>query len=207
MLTKCRRFDRYRWWWLGLALGALATSAHGANDEVEPLSVVASLHAALVEAASAVPPRSLEARYALLLPVVTATHDLAYVAELTIRRQWREMEAAERERFAAAFARLSVMTYASRFDAVDGDTFRILGASDEAAPRVQVDAEIVRAEERNIGLQYTLEDRGEGWRIVNIFADGVSDLALRRAEYQRILAGGTLDDLIAHIEAQTTALE
>jgi phospholipid transport system substrate-binding protein len=72
---------------------------------------------------------------------------------------------------------------------------------------VQVDAEIVRGEERNIPLQYTLEDRGAGWRIVNIFADGVSDLALRRAEYQRILADGTLDDLLAHIESQTTALE
>jgi phospholipid transport system substrate-binding protein len=181
-----------------------------AEDEfaaADPRAVVSALHAALVETASSVPTLALEARYERLLPVVSATHDLDYIAELTIRRQWRDLGAAERERFAGAFARLSVMTYASRFDAVDSDTFRILSVSDGSAPRVQVDAEIVRGEAPNIPLQYTLEDRGAGWRIVNIFADGVSDLALRRAEYQRILADGTLDDLIAHIDSQTTALE
>jgi phospholipid transport system substrate-binding protein len=188
---------------LGLAVSLVATLAR-ADD---PRSVVSSLHAALVETATAVPPLTLEARYERLVPVVAATHDLEYIAELTIRRQWQGFDADERERFTAAFTRLSAMTYASRFDAVDNDTFRILNVSDTSAPRVQVDAEIVRGEERNIPLQYTLEDRGAGWRIVNIFADGVSDLALRRAEYQRILADGTLDDLLAHIESQTTALE
>lgn len=182
--------------------GATAWTAEAAD----PRAVVERLHAALVAAASPDAPRSLEARYEALLPVVRETHDLSYIAELTIRRQWRELEPAQRERFAAAFERLSVMTYASRFDAVDDSTFRILEVSDLSAPRVQVEAEIVRADEPNIPLEYTLEDRGEGWRIVNIFADGVSDLALKRAEYSRILASGTLDDLIAHLESQTEAL-
>lgn len=195
----------------GVVLAALACMMPlGADEEASarsPREVVERLHSALVEAASAEAALPLAARYARLYPVVTATHDLDYIAELTIRRQWRELDDAARARFAAAFARSSVMTYASRFEAVDGETFRIAGTPDTAGSRVQVETEIVRPEGENIPLDYTLESRGGTWRIVNIFADGVSDLALRRAEYQRILADGSIDDLIAHIEAQTAALE
>jgi hypothetical protein len=38
-------------------------------------------------------------------------------------------------------------------------------------------------------------------------ADGVSDLALKRAEYSRILADGTIDDLIEHLERQIADLQ
>lgn len=189
-------------------LVAFAVTCLAAAEEAVasgPRAVVESLHAALVEVADAELP--LEARYERLYPVVTATHDLEYIAELSIRRQWRDLDNAERTRFAAAFTRLSVMTYASRFEVVGEETFRIEGTSDAAASRAQVEAEIVRPEAENIPLDYTLENRDGAWRIVNIFADGVSDLALRRAEYTRILADGAIDDLIAHIEGQTAALK
>jgi phospholipid transport system substrate-binding protein len=52
-----------------------------------------------------------------------------------------------------------------------------------------------------------LQNGAAGWRIINIVADGVSDLALKRAEYQRVLASGTLDTLIAELEAQTARLQ
>jgi hypothetical protein len=37
-------------------------------------------------------------------------------------------------------------------------------------------------------------------------ADGVSDLALKRAEYQRVFAAGGLAGLIAELEQQTRRL-
>ena len=51
-----------------------------------------------------------------------------------------------------------------------------------------------------------LRQGDKGWRIINIVADGVSDLALKRAEYQRVLAHGTLDSLIKELETQTERL-
>ena len=55
-------------------------------------------------------------------------------------------------------------------------------------------------------LDYTLHDRRGAWQIVNILADGVSDLALKRAEYRRFLTDGTIDDLIAQLVEQTDNL-
>ena len=56
-------------------------------------------------------------------------------------------------------------------------------------------------------MEYLLQQEGAaGWRIINIVADGVSDLALKRAEYQRILSTGSIDTLITELEAQTERL-
>ncbi len=57
-----------------------------------------------------------------------------------------------------------------------------------------------------MSFEYLLQQGSGGWRIVNIVADGVSDLALKRAEYQRVLASGTLDTLIKELESQTERL-
>ena len=37
-------------------------------------------------------------------------------------------------------------------------------------------------------VDYILGQGKEGWRIINVLADGVSDLALKRVEYRSILS-------------------
>jgi phospholipid transport system substrate-binding protein len=168
-------------------------------------AVIERLHEAFIASAAAGGDR--DSRYAQLLPVVRDTHDLPFIAQLTIRRQWRDLDETARQRFVAAFERLSVMTYATRFSGVTADTFRIVDAESLEGGRVGVDAEIRRAEAPSIPLEYILQHSGSEWRIVNILADGVSDLALKRAQYQRVLRdGGTVDDVIALIESETAAL-
>lgn len=198
---------------LSLALGAGAAAqgssdAAGASDSAEAaVAVVRSLHAALVSAAGDAAAVTPEQRYRLLEPTILATHDLPYIAELTIRRQWRNLDAADRHRFVAAFTRLSVMTYATRFAEVRPDAFEIRGTEPAGDGRLEVRAAIVRPGEEDISLDYVLHERDGEWRIVNILADGVSDLALKRAQYQRIFSdGGTIDDVIALIEAETNRL-
>jgi len=186
---------------------ALAASAARAEEPAGPAEVVAALHTAIVEVAAGGTSSDVTDRYAALRPVVARTHDLAYIAELSIRRYWDGLTDAERERFVAAFERLSVMTYATRFTAVTPETFAVLGSGDAGRGRVQVRAAIARTEQDDVALDYVLEQSGEGWRIVNILADGVSDLALKRAEYHRVLGAGSIEDLIAELDAQADRLQ
>ena len=58
----------------------------------------------------------------------------------------------------------------------------------------------------DVSLGYLLRAGRQGWRIINIVADGVSDLALKRAEYQRVFASGGIDGLVAELEQQTQRL-
>jgi phospholipid transport system substrate-binding protein len=189
---------------LTLSAGHADTAGHVTGS---PQQTVATLHAGLTALASEHAGADVERRYEALRPLVAATHDLAFIAEFTIRRQWSALQPADRARFVAAFERLSVMTYASRFAGVDDETFAPLEAGDTPAGRVEVRSAIRRAEGADIPLEYVLEQRdGDDWRIINIVADGVSDLALKRAEYQRVIADGGIDALLAHIDEQVARL-
>jgi phospholipid transport system substrate-binding protein len=195
-------------------VAALLSAAVGAAGAAEveiatdtPRATVETLHRGLVAAARDAGNAPVAERFHLLEPVVAATHDLPYIAEFALRRQWPSLSASERERFVEAFERLSVTTYASRFRGITADTFTLTGEQEAAGGRVQVDAAIVRPDADAVPLEYLLEQRDGAWRIINIVADGVSDLALKRAEYQRLLADGTVEDLIDDLEAQAARLE
>jgi len=204
------KFQRTEWFGLAalllLAAGQARSQLDAAGAE-QSLAVVDALHAGLISLGTDEVAASGEARYAALEPLIRSTHDLAFIAERTIRRQWRDLGDADRQAFLAAFERLSVMTYASRFRSVGENTFRVYEALDAGSGRVQVRAAIVRPETEDIPLDYVLHDTGDGWRIINILADGVSDLALKRAEYQRVLSQGGFEDLIDYLREQAAALD
>jgi phospholipid transport system substrate-binding protein len=177
----------------------------GLPPSAAPADVVEWLHEELV--AVAAQDGGVDSRYARLQPVVERTHDLRYIAELAVRRYWGEWSAADQQRYLAAFERLSVMTYATRFAAATPATFE-LGTSEVDGDRsALVHASVTRATGSDVTLDYQLHTTGAGWQIINVLADEVSDLALKRAEYHRILGSGSIDDLIAEIETQTARLQ
>lgn len=172
-----------------------------------PAATIATLQRGLIEVAER-PAATIEARYRALEPLIGATHDLQYIAEFALRRQWGDLAEADRERFVAAFRRLSVMTYAARFKAVGPGTFRPITAEAAAGSsgRAEVATAVARADQPDVPLEYLLQEGPEGWRIVNVVADGVSDLALKRAEYQRVFSSGGIEGLIDELEQQTERL-
>lgn len=191
---------------VAVSAAALTAAQPGREAVAAPADVVERLHAGVLELAAGARDATLEARIERLRPLVTATHDLPYIAELTIRRAWDGLSPEERRRFVGAFERLSIATYASRFADLEGDPFRIVESSAAAAGRARVGAEIDRPDAEPVPLEYVLHETDAGWKIINIVADGVSDLALKRAEYRRILTDGTVDDLIAELESQVHAI-
>ena len=94
------------------------------------------------------------------------------------------------------------------FGNVAADAFRPIEAGEpDANGRVQVATAIEREGQPDVSMEYLLQKNAQGdWRIINIVADGVSDLALKRAEYQRVFASGGIEGLIAELEQQTHRL-
>ena len=171
-----------------------------------PMACIEALHDGLISLSLEQSPGGLAQRFQRLEPLIVATHDLPYIAEFTVRRHWERFDDEGREAFIQTFQRLSVMSYASRFVALSEDTFSIQEASVLLSGRAQVIARITRAEPPDIPIEYVLHQDGAGWRIINVVADGVSDLALKRAEYQRVLGEGSVADLLDVLEQQIAAL-
>lgn len=183
---------------------AVAATIEYSLDSAE--ATVDSLHRGLVEVAGDDAMDSAEERFDSLLPLVQATHDIEYIAELSVRRNWGSFDADQQARFVAAFGRLSAMTYAVRFENVNEETFERVGSEETTGERVHVYALISRDRDEDVTLDYLLQRNESGWQIINIVADGVSDLALKRSEYRGVLSDGSVEDLIRYVEDQSDDL-
>lgn len=193
---------------LALLFAALSagqdTQSQSESSSHTAISTVEQLLGALVDAAQLA---GVQERFDALFDVVDETHDLSYIGELTVRRQWREWSSEQRLQFVDAFARLSVMTYASRFANVDNESFRVLGMEAAGGERVQVNVTVARVDGSPVPLDFVLQQSDDReWTIANVVADGVSDLALKRAEYRTVLMEGGFDGLIEELQAQTRTL-
>ena len=195
---------RIQHWLIGACLGVLA-SACAAGEP--PSAVVERLHGALVEVMREAEALGFEGRRAAIEPVIISVFDLPYVARLLVRTRWSELEAEQRDRMRDAFSALTVATYAQRFDGYSGQRFVTTGEREVRGGRRLVSAELRSPEEPTVRLDYLLQERDAGWRIVNVIADGVSELALKKTEYASIIEGEGFDALVARLEEQVRDLE
>lgn len=145
-------------------------------------------------------------RVAALRPLIETTHDFAYMARMTIRNHWDTLDDDQRKQFVSAFGELSVFTYANRFRDLSNVKFRTVTERHMARARVEIQTELIEDNGNIVALHYVLHETADGWRIINVLADGVSELALKRTQYQQILKTKDFADLERHIEQQRTEL-
>ena len=72
------------------ALFAAALGAQAVRSAT-PTETIASLQRGLIAVAREQPNAALEERYRALEPLIVATHDLPYIAEFALRRQWSSL--------------------------------------------------------------------------------------------------------------------
>lgn len=172
--------------------------------ENDPIAPVARLQEGLLEVMQNVDSLDYQERYEQIAQIIDETHDIPFIAKLTLGRHWNQLTEEQRDSFIDKFRDLSVTTYTSRFNAYNGEQFSII--AQKALPRggIRVAGQLSRSAEKPIDFNYHLNDRSKQWRIVNIVVDGVSDLALKRAEYNKIMKDGDFSSLIDHLQDQIT---
>lgn len=191
---------------IGLALCALtipATAATTASAE----AVVTALHTTLIEAMTRSAKLGCEGRLKLLQPSVDQTFDLPFVAERALRRHWKHLDSSQQQAFTAALRRSFGSTYATEFASPGSIEFatgksEMLGNGDAL-----VHTSLTPKGSSAITLDYVLKPHGSEWRVVNVLADGVSDLALRATQYDGLMKSQGFDALMARLEQQTQALK
>ncbi|MEA3413583.1 MAG: ABC transporter substrate-binding protein [Pseudomonadota bacterium] len=183
---------------IAVALACIAlhlSAATGAGPSAR--SVVETLQSGLLESMKQGIEADFPARYALLAPVVTETHDFDTVGRLVIgRKYWGALQAEQQRSFLDTFRELSIATYTDNFSAWSGERFEVL--SEEKTPRGNqlVRTGLTKADGEQVLLDYVLKTRDGDWLIINVIADGVSDLALKRSEYTQVLDDRGYDALI-----------
>lgn len=171
----------------------------GAGD---PTQVVDALHEALIEVANRSDSLSYESRFQMLEPAIDNSHDFSTIARLVGGRFWRNLNDKERLLFTEAFRRASIATYVGRFASAEGLNFDQATLHESLGSRVRVRSHLIRADGSRVRFAYTLHDMHDQWRIINILADGVSDLALQRAKLSKLYTDTGLQDVLDHLKAK-----
>ena len=170
-----------------------------------PTEVVTRLQEGILEIMKRAAELGFEERFARFGRLIPVTHELPTVAKLTLRSSWRSLDPSQREAFVHTFRELSVATYTSRFDGYSGERFEIRDEKKVSRGGVLVKGFLVKATGERVSFDYMLR-RSEGrWQIINIVADGVSDLALKRAEYESVIERDGFDALLEKLRAQVNA--
>lgn len=186
-------------------LGFCAVSA--AQTTVEAPGVIERFHASLLELMRSAPSQSFEERRAQIEPSVRETYDLDYLSRAVLGgRTWGTLGEEEQARFSKTFADLTVTTYAARFNNFSGEKFVTVETREARRNRRLVRTELHTSDGERIGLDYLLQETEAGWRVVRVVANGVNELAIKRAEYAPIAKGQGVPRLVELLERQIDRL-
>ncbi len=142
-------------------------------------------------------------RYQSIAPTVENTHDLDTIARLVVGRHWKELDANQQSTFVETFRNLSISTYAGRFKDYSGEQFTILSETSlKRGHRKLVTSHFVKSDGGKITFNYILHQVHNQWKIISVSINGVSDLALKRAEYGGILRKDGFPTLIERLKSQ-----
>lgn len=198
-----RRFVRAVPWALmagTIAALVLITPARAA-EQASPAERIEAFHAKLLEVMREAKSLGYEGRYQTLEPAVRTNFALDFMARVVAGRYWSALSDEERERLVDAFTRMTVATYASRFDGYGGENFRTLSVEDAPQDTKLVRTQLVKSDGSTVDLDYLVRPGDGGWQVVDIYLDGtVSELATRRSEYASLLKNHGLDGLVRRID-------
>ncbi len=166
--------------------------------------VVTEFQSVLIAAMKQGDTLSFNERRIFLKDAILKSHDvLKSLRTIVGSKEWRGFSAEQRKLLTDVFTNFIVSTYAFNFNAFSNESFEYISEHTTKKGNIVVRSilHIPEGKRRKVTFDYALKKNSDDeWRIYNIAADGVSDLATRRSEYRRILSGeGGFDALIAII--------
>ncbi len=138
-------------------------------------------------------------RYDKLKAAVTNSHDLSKIARIVVGKEWEKLTETQQGQLVDVFSRLSIASYAHNFKDYSGESFTFDNEEETTRGGVVIHTHLNIPDDKPVKFDYMLKEKGDSWWIINIIANGVSDLALKRSEYTTILQREGFDALIAKI--------
>ncbi len=187
---------------------ALLVSAPARSESADPAaSRVNGFYEVLVSTMQQGRQLGLKGRYEKLAPALSKTYDLASMAKTAVGPSWSEFTPEQQRELVKAFTRMTIATYASRFDDFSGEQFDVAQTVDQPNGDKIVKTRIIQSNGKTVALNYLMHKSGAEWKIMDVYLDGaISELATRRSEFGAILKSGGPKGLISSLTRQSDKL-
>lgn len=183
---------------VGLAFSDGAASIGGKADD-PAVAQVRTLTSSLLKSMRAGRSESMGERYRKLEPVIERTFAMPLMTRLSVGPNWAQFPQPQQQALVAAFSRYTIASYAHNFRSYDGQRFAIGDEVVHRGPEEVVRASIVRTNDSPANLLYLTVVVNGSWRIVDVYYNGISQLALHRADFASAIGSGGAPVLIAHL--------
>jgi phospholipid transport system substrate-binding protein len=186
-------------------LTPVADRAYAAVSDPAAIQVQ-TLTASLLKSMQAGTTISMTERYRNLEPVIEQVFALPLVTRLSVGPEWTTFSPEQQKTLIAAFSRFTVANYAHNFRDFDGQKFEIddnvLSRGGDKIVRTRV----IPVHDTPVSLLYRMHEVDGTWKIVDVYSNGVSELALRRSDFATAIASGGAPTLIAHLNKASDGL-
>jgi phospholipid transport system substrate-binding protein len=138
-------------------------------------------------------------RYDKLSGAIEKSHDLNKISRMVLGKEWAKLSEKQQQKFVDVFTQLSIASYAYHFKEFSGESFKFDSEEETTRGGAVIHTYLLIPGDKDVKFDYMLKKQGDSWRIINIIAKGVSDLAVKRSEYTSILEKENFDALISKI--------
>lgn len=173
-------------------------SSAAAKQVVEKLNVV------LIDIMKNAKQLGYQGRYQKLEPVVKETHEFEAIAQIALGNHWKELNLEQKKQFVDKLTNLSVATYAAQFNDYGGEDFKYDSEQNMKSNRMMLRYNLTAPKEKPVKFEYILNAFNGKWVIINIVVDGISDLALKKAQYSSVIEREGFDSLMNKLGQKIT---
>ena len=192
---------------LFLIISVLIYSTAIAATETQPNQIVNAFHKVLLSTMKNAKKLGVKGRYKKIAPEIEQIFHLPLMAQVSSGSYWRKASDKQIKQLVKAFSHISISTYASQFDGFSGQSFLIKGEKVGPQNTILVKTQIIKPETTPINITYVTQKIKKQWRIIDVLLNnGISELAIRRSEYRRILKTDGLNGLIATLNKKADQL-
>lgn len=172
-----------------------------------PSALVQAFQSDLLEVMKQGKELGLAGRSARLAPMIERSFHLTLMIATSSSPYWRKATPEQRRRLVEAYKRMSGSILATYFDDYDGETFETVREREGPQRTVLVDTRVVRPDDDPVNISYVVVRLGERWWIIDVIVGGgISEVSVRRSEYQRLLAEGGIERLISALDDKADKL-
>lgn len=187
----------------GLAYAHSVTAQEAAPT---PDQVIQGFDQALLQAMRTGPSGGFPARYRILAPIVHNAFASGRIAQLLVGPVWSHFSPSQQKQLSVLFEHYTVANYAMEFSQYHGETFRLTSTKRYPAYQVVI-TQLVEENGKTHTFAYLMEPIQGHWKIINIFVDGVSNIAMLRSQYLYIVRKAGPQGLLHYLQTEITKME
>ncbi len=199
--------------WVALGMSVVAMLMMGsirptpAADNDSPEAVVLAFQNDLIAVMKEAETLTVRERFDRLAPAVDRAFHMPLMVQIAVGSYWRTADKDARVAVLQSFRRMSIATLATLFDGYGGEVFEHQKNNPGPSKTIIVMTDLVKTDNSRVQIAYVTREFKRGWRIIDVVVDGgISELKVRRSEYNQILKNDGISGLVGLLNGKADEL-